>query len=59
MKIVFDSEEEKRSFIKTVLCPSMMGFDDVNEDECWRNTLDACILCWENSGIEIEVRSDG
>ena len=59
MKIIFDSEEEKRSFIKTALCPSMMGFDDENEDECMSNTLDACIRCWENSGMEIEVRSDG
>lgn len=60
MKIIFDNEEQKNQLIGT-LCHY-----DVNSDidEYWcarlmcRNEPDECTYCWENTGIEMEVRDE-
>ena len=47
MKIIFDSEEQKKDFLRQLPCPSKFGFDD----NCENNS---CFNCWENA-IECEV----
>lgn len=62
MKIVFDSEEQKEQFLmERAGCPSYLGYTDLPRNECWNiySTVDdsrKCIRCFEQSGIEIEVK---
>ena len=58
MKIIFDSEEQKKLFIDTAgFCPCHIDFNNVPDDECWAiGTREQCYRCWEQSGIEIEVK---
>ena len=56
MKIVFDSEEERKNFFETVAnfsaCPSDLGLLDRCKDY---NTSSKCRGCWEGA-VESEVK---
>lgn len=56
MKIIFDSEEQKKAFFEYVVvdyCPSIFGLD--RKDVC-NGYL--CDDCWEKCGIELEVKNE-
>ena len=60
MKIVFDSEEEKKTFCSgSDLCPSYFGYKDLEFEECrevvFSNDCAKCIECFERSGMKLEV----
>lgn len=61
MKIIFDSEEQKRQFIKLALgdimtdfCPGCLGLNE-SYIGCMGNT-GKCEECWDESGLEMEVK---
>lgn len=59
MKIIFDNEEQK-NYLTGSLCPYDVN-TDINEYWCadlMRKSYSDCNLCWERSGIEMEVRDD-
>ena len=60
MKIIFDNVEQKNHLIGS-LCPYDVN-SDIDEHWCarlmCRNEPNDCNSCWENSGIELEVRDD-
>ena len=57
MKIIFDSEEQKNEFLNGGCgCPSSCGFNNVSDEDCWGRYHVSCVKCWEQSGIEIEVK---
>lgn len=55
MKIIFDSEEQKKQFIealgRSASCPGHFGM----EEGCTRGDEYQCEKCWENA-VETEVR---
>lgn len=54
MKIVFDNEKQKKEFIAG-FCPRNVDINAIEHIEC----EDAyCITCWENCGIELEVKDE-
>lgn len=62
MKIIFDSEEQKKNFLKVLgdamnKCPSYCGFMELSSNDCTPATKDNCSKCWEQCGIEMEVKS--
>lgn len=62
MKIVFKNKEEGRRLMLR-LCPT--DIDEDFEDRCKNNEAyynigkAACLDCWLNCGVEIEVENDG
>lgn len=60
MKIIFDSEEQKANFIDLIKCYCPGELDEnmryVDDEEC--KTIPNCSKCWENCGIEMEVKED-
>ena len=66
MKIIFDNEEQKDRFFEMIVrsdyCPeSTPLFELHNHEKCTCDDLDeecSCKECWENSGIEIEIKED-
>ncbi len=58
MKIIFDSEEQKDKFMDIVhegfICPRELGLEDARRNSTCLST--PCITCWENSGVEMEVK---
>lgn len=62
MKIIFDSEWEKDFFLKVLgnikdECPNQLGYKTLPLDDCTPTTNDNCAKCWEQCGIEMEVKS--
>lgn len=58
MKIIFDSEEQKEEFINNLVdcsCPSDIGLKD-SDDYCNEKGLMSCYSCFEQSGLEMEVK---
>lgn len=67
MKIIFDSEKQKELFISYVsyneeevipLCPVHIGFESLARDPNCGYDSEICRKCWENSGIEMEVKNE-
>lgn len=63
MKIIFDNEEQKERFLGVLAdasckCPSICHFKELPLDDCTPATKDNCVKCWEQCGIEFEVKSD-
>lgn len=63
MKIIFDSENQKYKFLKVLgdaeyKCPRHCGFKELSSNNCTPATKDNCVKCWEQCGIEFEVKSD-
>jgi hypothetical protein len=57
MKFIFDSEEEKEDFIKD-RCPTDI-LKNLGDIECdGYEVYGVCEKCWENYGIEMEVKKD-
>ena len=60
MKIIFDSEEQKKKFMDCLMksiCPSALDLDDrENSEDCGPNFDTECVDCWEHCGLEIEVK---
>lgn len=55
MKIVFDNEKQKETFIRDMQCPTLIDSNAIEHREC----EDAyCITCWKNCGIELEVKDE-
>lgn len=58
MKILFDSERQKEAFIRAMIkgfCPNELYL----KDQCKCSIFNAngnCEKCWENCGIEVEVK---
>lgn len=51
MKIIFDSEHQKHTFMRVVSgksgCPSLYGLKNVDEYTC--GCIGACKKCWDNA----------
>ena len=51
MKIIFDSEHQKHTFMKVLAgksgCPSLYGLKNVDEFDCGK--LGACHKCWKEA----------
>ena len=51
MKIIFDSEHQKHTFMKVLSgksgCPSLYGLKNVDEFDCGK--LGACHKCWKEA----------
>ena len=62
MKIIFDSEEQKDEFIRGLArhtCPNELGLSkrlSCGEGEVNASTIERCIKCFKQSGLEMEVR---
>lgn len=58
MKIIFDSEEQKKEFENTMddWCPSFLGL----KGDCDRRVFISadCSECWKHCGLEKEVRGE-
>ena len=52
MKIIFDSEEEKRAYMRRY-CPPIFDVDDYTPIRC--ESTD-CRKCWDECAIELEVK---
>lgn len=60
MKIIFDSEEEKEALLYGLIngfCPSDLYLNDDYTCSKLGCHVD-CEICWENCGIEVEVKSN-
>lgn len=61
MKIIFDSEEQKEEFIRGLAshtCPNELGLSKrliCGEGEVNASTIERCIKCFEQSGLEMVV----
>lgn len=53
MKIIFDSEEQKKKFFEEAFCPSVCPSDFKLEENCFQGQR--CAKCWEEA-IESEVK---
>lgn len=63
MKIIFDKEEQKQKFLEVLAgsantCPDDCYFKVLRFNDCTPTTKDNCAKCWEQCGIEYEVKSD-
>lgn len=64
MKIIFDSEEQKELFVRFIaneavpICPGDIGFESLARDPDCGYDSEICRKCWENSGIEMEVKNE-
>lgn len=57
MKIIFDSEEEKEEFFQDE-CPNMFGFKEHRNCGDGSGARSHCQECWEQSGLEYEIKND-
>ena len=55
MKIIFDSKIGYESFIDK-FCPS--DFDLKEHKNCGKGLTNLCYKCWEESGMELEIKND-
>lgn len=66
MKIIFDSEEQKKEFEANMdgCCPSILGLKgdcdkcDVPALACLSVCDRSCHECWECCGLEMEIRGE-
>ena len=64
MKIIFDSEEQKNVFMEELTgcyCPSVYYLEEHcrNFYSRYENAFEKdCKACWENCGLEIEVKDE-
>lgn len=61
MKIIFENEEEKKAFRDMIadedgICPGQIGL--CQDYPCLGPNPKICSECWENSGIETEVKGE-
>ena len=61
MKIIFDSEEQKKKMLMVLsgsdeMCPSDFGFNDEDPFECEPDNPTYCFECWKRCGLEMEVK---
>lgn len=59
MKIIFDSEEQKETFMGMIIsssseCPGFFGLNNLPKKQCFKEN--GCKICWEECGIEHEVK---
>ena len=58
MKIIFDSEEQKKLVLTALLrktCPNDVGFKNSDLDDEGDCIARNCLECWSDCGIEMEI----
>lgn len=62
VRLIFDSEERMKVFLKEGVCPDQCGLPTVTPDICYDGESDiqkqTCERCWRESGAVVEVASD-
>jgi hypothetical protein len=59
MKIIFDSEEQKKNYFDAnAVCPHDIGFDDPKDSNCFKCKKQSieCERCWKAAGIKVKVK---
>ena len=56
MKIIFDTEEQKKDYFKlNSTCPKDLGFDDPKDRKCEVGGRE-CERCWKAAGIKVKIK---
>lgn len=55
MKIIFDSGKEKETF-EGEICPGAIGLKE--HEDCGRGIKYHCTKCWEESGLDYEIKNE-
>jgi hypothetical protein len=56
MKVIFDTEEQKKAFFNTnIVCPNDLGLDRPKDAKCFDKGI-YCERCWKAAGIKVKVK---
>lgn len=57
MKIIFDSEDHKKSFLEAC-CPCDFELTQFDIHTCMPDKREFCEKCFKSAGVEMEVKHD-